>query len=106
MTVRLSGRSAAPRYAAAVASRSGEAERLLAEVRAERLRARADRPSQAIDNDLGVAAALLSAAARADASESRSALLGRISRVVVDAWSLDSPLSEDLVAFDHHFMAP
>ena len=45
-------------------------------------------------------------ASRADAPAERETLRGRFSRRVVDTWSWEAPLSEELVAFDQRFLVP
>ena len=56
--------------------------------------------------DLELVTALLLAASQTHASESLRTLRGRISHIVVDTWSFDAPLSDDIVAFDDRFIVP
>ena len=85
-------------------SRTDTAKHLLAEVDTELLLTPSDRRTKASDNDLEIAAILLAAAEHADAPEQRQVLRGQISRLVLDTWSFDAPLSKDLVTFDDGFL--
>lgn len=69
----------------------------------EPLRVRATRAS---DGDLARVESLLRTAADADTAPERQALRGHISRIVVDTWSFDAPLSAALVTFDDRFLLP
>lgn len=77
---------------------------LVVAVADERRRQLAERATQASDDDLDQAAAILRAAMRADRNDNRNRLAGMLGRLVTDHWSLTSDLSARLVDFDQHFL--
>lgn len=85
-------------------SRASEAVRLLAAVDAEAALSVEHRRTRASDADLANVRNVLAIALNAEAGATRQGLRGRISHIVVDTWSFDAALSDELVTFDDRFL--
>ena len=86
--------------------RGSLARQLAKSVAQERVLPLGERATAASDADLDLVATLLNAAAEADSLELQRGLRGRITRVVLDTWSFQAPLSNELITFDDRYLAP